>query len=69
VINQPIAQKAKQFESFGLQAFDALHLACAENNADVLLSVDDKFIKKAKNITELGINICNPLVWLNEVLP
>ncbi|MDD2722432.1 MAG: PIN domain-containing protein [Methylovulum sp.] len=69
VINQQIAEKAKQFENFGLQAFDALHLACAENNADVLLTVDDKFIRKAKNITKLGINICNPIVWLNEVLP
>ncbi|PPD47690.1 MAG: PIN domain-containing protein [Methylobacter sp.] len=69
VITQQIAEKAKQFESLGLQAFDALHLACAENNADVLLTVDDKFIKKAKNMNKLEINICNPLVWLNEVLP
>jgi hypothetical protein len=32
-----------EFEKQGLQAFDALLLACAEGNADILLTVDDKF--------------------------
>ena len=68
-INPLIAERANQFERFGLQAFDALHLACSENNADIFLTVDDKFIKKAQCIDKLNITVCNPLVWLNEVLP
>jgi predicted nucleic acid-binding protein len=68
-INPLIATRANEFERFGIQSFDALHLACSENNADVLLTVDDKFIKKAQSINKLNITVCNPLVWLNEVLP
>jgi predicted nucleic acid-binding protein len=68
-INPLIATRANEFERFGIQSFDALHLACSENNADVLLTVDDKFIKKAQCINKLNISVCNPLVWLNEVLP
>ncbi|MCP4401290.1 MAG: type II toxin-antitoxin system VapC family toxin, partial [bacterium] len=37
-----ITRRAKEFETSGLQAFDAMHLACAETQADVLLTVDDK---------------------------
>ena len=67
-IGADIRSRAKQFESLGLQAFDAAHLACAENNADVLLTVDVRFIKRANAIEGLGVNIMNPLQWLEEVL-
>ena len=63
-----IAQRAAHFESFGLQAFDALHLACAENHAEVLLTVDDSFRKKSNQISDRNIAVCNPLSWLSEVL-
>jgi predicted nucleic acid-binding protein len=67
-VNADIAKRANEFEGQGLQAFDALHLACAEDNADIFLTVDDKFLNKARKITYLRINISSPLVWLNEVL-
>ena len=63
-----IKDRANYFESFGLQAFDAMHLACAENNSDILLTVDDRFIKKINKISSLEIIIKNPLEWLEEVL-
>ncbi len=63
-----IKDRANYFESFGLQAFDAMHLACAENNSDILLTVDDRFIKKANKINGLKVKIKNPLQWLEEVL-
>ncbi|KAF3982567.1 MAG: type II toxin-antitoxin system VapC family toxin [Methylococcales symbiont of Hymedesmia sp. n. MRB-2018] len=63
-----IKDRASYFESFGLQAFDAMHLACAENNTDILLTVDDRFIKKANKINNLKVKIKNPLQWLEEVL-
>jgi predicted nucleic acid-binding protein len=69
LINSLKAARAKQFEQFGIQSFDALHLACAENDADIFLTVDDKFIKKAQSLNKLNISVSNPLTWLNEVLP
>ena len=67
-INPSIAARAKAFEQMGIQAFDALHLACAENNADIFLTVDDKFLKKAATIELLKTKVFSPLIWLNEVL-
>ena len=67
-INPSIAARAKVFEQMGIQAFDALHLACAENNADIFLTVDDKFLKKATTIELLKTKVFSPLIWLNEVL-
>ena len=44
-IDNKIEERAKYFENLGVQAFDALHLACAEENADVFLTVDNKRFK------------------------
>ena len=68
-INTQIGIRANEFERLGIQAFDALHLACSENNADIFLTVDDRLIKKALTINSLNISIRNPLIWLSEVLP
>jgi predicted nucleic acid-binding protein len=68
-INTQIGVRANEFERLGIQSFDALHLACSENNADILLTVDDRLIKKAQTINNLNISVRNPLIWLSEVLP
>ena len=68
-INTQIGVRANEFERLGIQSFDALHLACSENNADMFLTVDDRLIKKALTINNLNISIRNPLIWLSEVLP
>ncbi len=62
------ALRAKEFEAKGMQAFDALHLACAEREADVFLTVDDKLLKRALSIENLRIPVINPLKWLEGVL-
>ncbi len=69
ILSNEIKYRAKKFEVTGIQSFDALHLASAENNADVLLSVDNKFIKKSQEIKSLNIKVQNPLQWLEEILP
>ena len=66
--NSVIRDRAKYFETFGIKVFDSAHLACAENNADVLLTVDGGFLKKADAIKDLKIKTMNPLQWLEEVL-
>ena len=61
-LDENIIKRAKIFEEYGLKAIDALHLACAEREAQVLLTVDRKFLKKAKEI-----EVKNPMEWLMEV--
>jgi hypothetical protein len=50
-------------------AFDALHLACAEQAmVDVLLTTDDRFTHQAGRL--LGnptIRVLNPVNWLQEL--
>jgi predicted nucleic acid-binding protein len=65
-LNPTIIARTKFFETAGLTTFDAMHLACAETQADVFLTVDDKSLKKARTLTSLTVN--NPLNWLSEVL-
>lgn len=67
-LTDSIKNRAKEFERLGVQTFDAMHLACAENNTDILLTTDDRFIKRAKGLNGLDVEINNPLKWLNEVL-
>jgi len=69
VIGQPEVERAKQFEAWGISAFDALHLACAESGkADVFLTTDDKLLRRSTAHTkQLRIRVENPLTWLREV--
>ena len=69
LMTQEIRKRAKKFEDSGLQAFDAMHLASAEGNADIVLTTDDRFIKRSKNIQDVKIRVRNPLSWLAEILP
>ncbi|MCI5123581.1 MAG: PIN domain-containing protein [Candidatus Electrothrix sp. AR5] len=63
-IDKTISVRAKEFEEKGIQAFDALHLACAEDGADVFLTVDDNLLKQALDIEDLRVKVDNPVIWL-----
>ena len=63
-----IRQRAKILETGGIRAFDAMHLASAEDQADLFLTVDDKLYKKARILSDLRVAVSTPLIWLNEVL-
>ncbi len=63
-IDKSISSRAKEFEEKGIQAFDALHLACAEDGADVFLTVDDNLLKQALSLEDLKVPVNNPVVWL-----
>jgi predicted nucleic acid-binding protein len=62
-------KRAQQLEGWGISAFDALHLACAESGgADVFLTTDDQLLRQAAaHSDELRIQVENPLTWLGEV--
>lgn len=63
-IDKSISIRAKEFEKKGIQAFDALHLACAEDGADVFLTVDDNLLEQASGIEDLKVSVNNPFIWL-----
>lgn len=67
-LQQKEAKRAQQLKRMGLNAFDALHLACAESgNADIFLTSDQKLLEQATKIDKINLSVVNPL-WLLEVL-
>jgi predicted nucleic acid-binding protein len=66
--HQVSIERARALEAIGYGAFDALHLACAEQAAiDVLLTTDDRFIKQAgRRLGKPAIRVLNPVNWLQE---
>ena len=68
-LSHEIMERARELQNIGYAAFDALHLASAEaGHADVLLTTDDKFLKRAsRNHGTPRILVRNPVSWLEEV--
>jgi predicted nucleic acid-binding protein len=62
--------RAEALEQMGFDAYDALHLACAEaGGADVFLTTDDRVVKVAhRKKGLLNLRVDNPVRWLEEVL-
>jgi len=67
-INEAIEYRAKQLEAIGIKALDALHLASAEEaGVDFFCTCDDRFLKKAKAVSDLRVQTVSP-IELIEVL-
>ncbi len=67
-IDEEIRLRAKELQSLGFKALDALHIACAEyGKADVLLTTDDDLTELASKRV-LKVKVKNPCVWLLEVM-
>ena len=67
-INDIIIERAIELHKNGLKPMDSLHFASAEyRNVDVLLTVDNDFIKKSKRITS-SLKVENPINWFMEVI-
>jgi predicted nucleic acid-binding protein len=67
-VDESILRKASELEKIGLKALDALHLACAETSAEVMLTTDDDIVKTFRaNNSLIKIRIENPVRWLMEV--
>ena len=67
-LDNQIIQRAEELESVGYGAFDALHLSAAEaSHADVLLTTDDRFIKRAaRALGSPRVRVLNPVEWVRE---
>jgi predicted nucleic acid-binding protein len=68
IVGDAEIRRAQRLESWGIAAYDALHVACAESaNADVLLTTDDRLLRKCVALGErLRVWVKNPLEWLEE---
>jgi predicted nucleic acid-binding protein len=71
VPNQEVADRAKKIEKQGFGAFDALHLASAEQaGAEVFLTTDDVLLRRAgRNAADLHLRVENPVLWYQEFGP
>ena len=68
VIDEELEAIARGYLRFGLEPFDALHLACAESAGAVFLTTDDSLIKSIKKHEDKITTIVhNPVQWLMEV--
>jgi hypothetical protein len=67
-LSEQITERARELQGVGYGAFDAMHLASAEaGKADVLLTTDDKFLKRATCRVGLPlVPVRNPLSLLKE---
>ena len=67
-IDDRIVARARDLESAGYGGFDALHLASAEaGDAEVLLTTDDKFVKRARRgAGSPRVPVRNPVSWLKD---
>ena len=70
IVGEDETQRSLELQAFGFGAYDALHVACAERaESDVLLTVDDRFLRIAVRIgNALHVKVANPVNWLLEIL-
>ena len=61
--------RATLLQRLGFSAFDALHLACAEQSGvDVFLTTDDGLLRRAiRNSGVIRVRVENPVSWYREV--
>jgi hypothetical protein len=67
-IDSAIVVRAQSLVGSGYGAFDALHIAAAESaEADVLLTTDDRLLKRAgRKFGDPRIPVWNPVSWIKE---
>jgi len=64
-----LTQRTAELIALGLKGFDALHAASAEACAEVLLTVDERFRRKAEAMEpSLRVRVTSPLVLAQEIL-
>ena len=70
LIDEISIQRGEFLHDKGFSTYDALHIACAEQeHAEILLTTDDKLCHLASRYQqELAVRVVNPLHWLQEVL-
>lgn len=69
IVDESIISRAQEIEREGLKSMDALHLACAERSAEVMLTTDDDIVRLAtRKSASVRVRVMNPARWLLDVL-
>jgi predicted nucleic acid-binding protein len=65
----PLQGRTLELVKLGFSFYDAAHIASAEKaRADVLLSTDDRLVRKARRLSgKIAVKADNPLNWLAEI--
>lgn len=67
ITNPDIINQAKMYQAQGIGQYDALHAACAvAGHADLLVTTDDKLIKKMRKIETLSTLLPGEAIALVE---
>jgi len=67
-LNEHVEGRAREFNSLGMKPLDALHLASAEAaGADFFCTCDDRFLKMAKAVKDLGTTVVSPVELITEI--
>jgi predicted nucleic acid-binding protein len=71
ILTDETFRRADVLEKLGYEAFDALHLACAEQaQVDGLLTTDDRFIRRVRRgLGNPAIPVENPVNWGRRFTP
>lgn len=67
-LNSAVFDRARELVDLRVAAADAVHVAAAEQlGADVLLTCDDRLLRRCRRIADrLGVRVENPLQWLED---
>lgn len=68
-LDDTIIHRARGLQTLGFSAFDAMHLACAENGAvEIFFTTDDRLVRRAThNSDKLTLRVLNPVSFLEEL--
>jgi len=68
IVDEQIEKRAATFVQSGVKALDAIHLAAAEAaQADYFCTCDDRFLRRAKNISGLRTTVVSPLELIEVI--
>jgi predicted nucleic acid-binding protein len=68
MLTEDVEKRAGEFNALGIKPLDSLHLASAEEaKADYFCTCDDRLLKKAKAVADLGIKAVSPIELVEEL--
>ena len=67
-LNERVENRARELDALGLKPLDSLHLASAvEAHADYFCTCDDRLLRGAKAISDLGTRMVSPIELIEEL--
>lgn len=68
VLNESIAERARVLNKTGIKPLDALHLAAAEAaQVDYFCTCNDQFLRRARSLKDVQVNVVSPLELIGEI--